>query len=193
MKPLVGGFEVQPLEKKGSYLSEHWLVWLSSSWLSWTRLMVSNDQTCLCFLLGERRWPLSRAVHGTAPMVQEGSSGAWDWWAHGRWGEMGTWTTQGHAKSTHLKQSFAVQEWVWVGGGGIWFAWAGVAQLGLMCAQAVPLIPDAPPDHPFRLCLCRFSTVFLAMKAPLKRGLSDSGCHSWMNYLGLKPSVYSWC
>lgn len=89
MKPLVGGFEVQPLEKKGSYLSEHWLVWLSSSWLSWTRLMVSNEQTCLCFLLGERRWPLSRAVHGTAPMVQEGSSGAWDWWAHGRWREMG--------------------------------------------------------------------------------------------------------
>jgi len=43
-------------------------------------------------------------------------------------------------------------------------------------------------DHP-----CRFTAVLLLVKAPLKRGLSDSGCHCWMNYLGLKPSVYSLC
>lgn len=42
-------------------------------------------------------------------MAQEGSSGAWGWQAHGSWGEMGTWTIQGHAKPTCLKQSFALQ------------------------------------------------------------------------------------
>lgn len=48
-------------------------------------------------------------------------------------------------------------------------------------------------DHPCRLCLCGFTAALLLAKAPLKRGLSDSGCHHPMNYLGLKPSVYSLC
>lgn len=79
-----------------------------------------------------------------------------------------------------------------VGGAGVQSAQACVTQLWLVCARALPLIAYAP------LLRCLETTradraSAPVVKAPLKRRLSDGGCHRPMSYLGPKPSVYSLC